>query len=106
MIFNGGSRCGEIKLNSMSAKGAPWKLGESYSGFDRKFEKYFCQLRVYCYHLGTPFGRLYSFSTREMVHFNEKNIFRAWDVEFKQQELVEEWSMVHRIGITGGLLTS
>ena len=105
MIFNGTNRSAEIKLNSMSAKGAPWRIGETYSGFDKKFDKYFCQIKTYNYHLGTLLGRLYSFSMREMVHFNEKNIFRAWDLEFKQRELTDEWDMVHRFGITKGLLT-
>ncbi len=105
LIFNGGNRLGEIKLNSMSAKGAPWKLDETYSGFDKKFDKYFCQMKVYCYHLGMTLGRLYSFSMREMVFFNEKNIFRAWNIDFKQRELVEEWDMVHKAGIQCGKLT-
>ena len=105
MIFNGKDRSAEIKLNSMSAKGAPWKLGEIYTGFDRKFDKYFCQIKSYNYHLGIPLGRLYSFSMREMVQFNEKNIFRAWDIDFTQRELTDEWDMVHRFGITKGLLT-
>ena len=104
-IFNGVTRVGEIKLNSMSAKGVPWKLGETYTGFDQKFDKFFCQLKVYNYHVGTPFARLYSFSTREMVYFNEPNIFRAWDIEFTQQEMDEEWWMLVNFGIEEGLLT-
>ena len=104
LIFNGHNRVGEIKLNSMSAKGAPWKLGKKYTGFDQKFDKYFTQLKNYCFHLGTPFGRLYSFSMREMAHFNEKDIFRAWDVEFTQHELVEEWNTVRNEGVREEIL--
>ena len=104
LIFNGVSRIGEIKLNSMGAKGAPWKLGEKYDCFDPKFDKYFCQMKVYCYHIGTPFARLYSFSMREMVYFNEDDIFRGWDVQFEQWELDEEWEMLRRHGVTMGIL--
>lgn len=104
LIFNGHDRIGEIKLNSMSAKGAPWKLGRTYTGFDPKFDKYFCQIKTYCYHVGTNYGRLYSFSAREFVHFNEKDIFRAWDIEFKRHELTEEWQTVHKLGVARGLL--
>lgn len=94
LIFNKVTRLGEIKLNSMSAKGIPWKLGEKYDGFDKKFDKYLCQMKCYCHHLGTPFARLYSFSIREMVNFNDRQIFRAWDIRFTQRELVEEWEFV------------
>lgn len=105
IIFNGRDRVGEIKLNSMSAKGIPWRLGETYSGFDQKYDKFMTQLKNYAYHLGTPFGRLYSFSVREMVHFNEKNIFRAWDIEFTARELFEEWDLMRRHGVSVGILT-
>lgn len=104
-IFNGLTRVGEIKLNSMSAKGVPWKLGETYTGFDAKFDKFTCQMKLYCYHAKTPYGRLYSFSVREMVYFNEPGIFRAWDVDFLQHELDEEWSMMLHFGRQEKLLT-
>lgn len=93
-IFNRVNRIGEIKLNSMSAKGIPHKIGQKYDGFDKKFNKYFTQMKNYCYHSGTRFARLYSFSVREFVNFNEKLIFRAWDIEFSQRELIEEWEWV------------
>lgn len=105
LIENGHTRIGEIKLNSMSAKGAPWVLGETYSGVDKKFNKYFTQMKNYCHHIGTPFARWYSFSMREMVNFNEKNIFRAWDIEFTPHELFEEWDWVRDHGVKTGLLT-
>ena len=104
-IFNGNTRVGEIKLNSMSAKGVPWKLGETYTGFDAKYDKFFTQLRLYCLHAGTEYGRLYSFSVREMVYFNEPNIFRAWDVEFSKHELEEEWANLLHFSVKEGLLT-
>lgn len=106
MIFNGHDRLGEIKLNSMSAKGIPHKVGQTYDGFDKKFDKYFTQMKLYDYHLGITRARLYSFSIREMVSFNERNIFRAWNVDFTQRELVEEWGLIHRFAVQQKLLTA
>ena len=104
-VLNGNTRVAEIKLNSMSAKGIPWKLGETYEGFDTKFDKFLTQLKVYCYHAKTVYGRLYSFSVREMVYFNEPGIFRAWDITFTSQELKEEWEMLLHFGIQEDLLS-
>lgn len=104
LIFNGKDRVGEIKLNSMGAKGIPWKLGETYDGFDKKFNKYQTQMMNYGYHLGIPRSRLYSFSMREMVQFNEKNIFRAWNIDYTNREMVEEWGMVHRFAVDAKIL--
>jgi len=104
-IFNGVDRTGEIKLHSMSHKGAPHKVGETYNGLDPKFDKFFTQLMVYDYHLGTPFGRLYSFSMREMVQFNEPKILLAWDITFSAQEMREEWEIIRNHGVAEGLLT-
>ena len=104
-IFNGCDRTGEIKLHSMSHKGAPHKVGQKYNGLDPKFDKFFTQLKLYNYHLGTPYGRLYSFSMREMVYFNEPKILLAWDITFTEQEMFEEWDIVRRDGVAEGLLT-
>jgi hypothetical protein len=104
-IFNGVDRTGEIKLHTMSHKGAPHKVGSSYAGLDPKFDKFFTQLKVYNHHLSTPYARLYSFSMREMVHFNEPKILLAWDITFTEHELWEEWELLRRHGIAEGLLT-
>ena len=103
-IFNGYTRVAEIKLNSMSANGIPWKLGETYTGFDTKFDKFIDQLKLYSYHIGTTYGRLYSFSVREMVYFNEPDIFRAWDMTFTQRELQETWECFLNFGRQEGIL--
>ena len=105
LIFNDVTRLGEIKLTSMSAKDIPWVLGESFEDFDPKFDKYICQIKCYCKHLPTLYARLYAFSVREMVYFNDPKIFRAWDLEFTQQELDEEWEMMVRHGRQEGILT-
>lgn len=104
LIYNDVTRVGEIKLNSMSAKGLPHKVGETYDGLDQKIAKYETQMKLYCHAIGTRFARLYSFSIREMVQFNEKAIFRAWDYEFTARELVEEWEWTINHSRAEGLL--
>lgn len=104
-IFNGVDRIGEIKLHSMSHKGVPHTVGEWYDGLPQKFDKFFTQMKVYCHHVGTPYARLYSFSVREMVYFNEPRIFLAWDIEFSATEMREEWELIRRHGVAEGLLT-
>jgi hypothetical protein len=104
LIFNGGTRSGEIKLHSMSHKGAPHKMGKEYTGLDSKFDKYFSQISYYNYHLGITSSRLYFFSVREMVYFNEPSIFLAWNIEFSQRELAEEWDALHRFAVQARLL--
>jgi hypothetical protein len=61
-------------------------------------------MKNYCFHVGTRFARLYSFSIREMVYFNEKRILLPWDIEFTQRELVEEWEWVLNNAREEGLL--
>jgi hypothetical protein len=104
LIFNGNTRCGEIKLTSMSAKGAPWKLGETYAAFDPKFDKYFTQMKCYCRNLNTLHARLYMFSIREMVYFNDDSILRGWNITFDQTELDEEWNWLLAHAREEGLL--
>jgi hypothetical protein len=104
LIYNKVTRVGEIKLNSMGTKGVPHTVGETYDALPQKFDKYFTQMKNYCFHVGTRFARLYSFSIREMVYFNEKRILLPWDIEFTQRELVEEWEWVLNNAREEGLL--
>jgi hypothetical protein len=103
LIFNGSTRVGEIKLTFMSTKGAPWKLGETYDAFDEKFEKWFCQMKLYCRAIGTTHARLYAFFVRGDYKGNEQ-VLRAWNVEFTQHELDEEWDTIYRHAKAEGLL--
>lgn len=97
LIFNGCTRVGEIKLTFMSTKGAPWKLGEVYDSFDEKFSKYMTQIMCYCKHIGTTHARLYAFFVRGDYRGNDQ-ILRAWDLEFTQHEIDEEWDTIWRHG--------
>jgi hypothetical protein len=94
---------GEIKATWMSAKEVPvspsqsakcgipsnWD-GKSIASFPKQFDKYFTQMKCYCYHLRTPFARLYVY----FVNGNWKPpvpVFLAWSFEFTPVELNEEW---------------
>jgi hypothetical protein len=103
LIFNGVTRLGEIKLTFMSTKGFPWKLGEVYTGFDQKADKYFTQMKCYCHHLKTYYARLYAFFVRGDYKGNDQ-VFRAWDIEFTARECREEWEWVLDHGKKAGLL--
>lgn len=98
---------GEIKLTWMSAKECPispeqakrtglpsnWD-GRGLISFPHRFEKFFVQMRAYCYHLNTSYARL-------LVYFVNGNYrppapcLLSWDFEFTNVELVENWKMLY-----------
>ncbi len=90
IIFNRSVRLGEIKLTWMSSREVP---RERTNGFPPKFSKYFCQMMAYCHHLGTREARLFALFVNGdyTVHAPE---FLAWDIEFTQRELDENWAML------------
>jgi hypothetical protein len=106
---------GEIKVTWMSATDVPisptqakktgltstWD-GKGPATFGKKFNKYFTQMKCYCYHLQTPYARLYIY----FVNGDWKPpvpVFLAWDFEFSMMELKEEWAMMrnHAIKVMG-----
>ena len=91
LIYNGEFRVGEIKLTYMSCRDVPTN---EYGSFPPKFDKYFTQLKCYCRALGTPYARLYvCFVCGNYVRpFTPE--FRAWDLEFTQHELDENWRIM------------
>lgn len=103
LIFNGCTRTGEIKLTFMSQKGFPWKLGETYNGFDSKADKYLCQIKLYCKALKTRHARLYVFFARDAA-FGKPVQLLTWDIEFSQRELDDEWSWVANFAKSKGLI--
>lgn len=93
-LFNGVFRLGEFKLTWMSIrKGLK----------DRRFDKWFCQMKAYCYHLGTPYARLYVLFINGDYTDHSPQLL-AWDIEFSQKELTEEWSILLRHARTKGML--
>lgn len=82
LIFNHVTRLGEIKLTWMSM----------HQGIEhQKFDKWFCQMKSYCYHLQTPYARLYAFFVNGNYRPSTPAI-RAWDIEFTAQELRDNWA--------------
>ena len=93
-FFNGVFYLGEFKTTRMSsAKGLT----------DRKFDKWFCQIKAQCFHLKTLYARLYVFFI--LGDWTDKSPeFRAWDIEFTEKELTEEWRMLLAHGKREGLI--
>lgn len=93
-LFNGVFRVGEFKVTWMSIrKGLT----------DKRFDKWFCQIKVYCYHLGTTHARLYVlFMNGDYTNYSP--VLLAWDIEFSQKELREEWAMLRRHAQRKGML--
>lgn len=97
IIFNGVTRCGEIKLTSMSSKDMP---EEETDTLPPKLDKYLCQLKLYCYWLELLHGWL------GMV-FNYRPFdpdFRAYNLTFTPRELQENHQMCMNHARSRGLL--
>ena len=93
-LFNGTFRVGELKVTWMSiAKGLS----------DRRFDKWFTQLKSYCYHLQTPYARLYAlFINGDYRSYSPALL--AWDITFTAKELAEEWHVLLRHGKKTGMI--
>ena len=93
-LFNGVFRLGEFKATWLSIK----------KGLkDRRFDKWHTQMRVYCFHLGTPYARLYAlFMNGDYTTFSPQLL--AWDIEYSYKELFEEWQTLLRHGRRKGLI--
>lgn len=84
IFFNGEDVLGEFKCTWYSMKNAP---------LDKKFEKWWTQIKMYCHWLGLTKARLYVL----FVNGNYKPpspVLRAWEAEFSPHELREEAEMV------------
>lgn len=115
-----GFRLGEIKCTWMSARDCPispaqadqWELDKKFVSWDGKdpdvtfppkFDKYFTQMKVYCYHIGIVHARLFIFFVNG-CYAPPKPILLSWDFEFTPRELHEEWIMVKNDGEFKGLI--
>jgi hypothetical protein len=96
-LFNGCFRLGEFKLTWMS-------IGKGI--LDKRFDKWMTQMKVYCYHLGTPYARLYALFINGdwSFKFASGPQLLAWDIEFSQKEMREEWLTLLRVGRKKGML--
>lgn len=85
-LFNGVFRLGEFKVTWMSIrKGLT----------DPRFDKWFCQIKAYCYHLNTVYARLYGLFINGDYKTYTPDL-KSWDITFTQKELREEWSLLLR----------
>jgi hypothetical protein len=90
IIFNSEIRLGEIKLTWLSTKEVP---REQSNSFPPKFDKYFTQMRAYCYHLKLDYARLLAFFVNGNYRPPKPELL-AWDIEFTARELRENWQML------------
>lgn len=123
---DGHTRLGEIKLTWMSSREMPTEV--EY-GFPAKFAKYDMQMKAYCYWLGLLHARLYVFHIngeyawmkKKAVATNARDaakqaaeaqpaaggpVLLAFDIEYTQHELDENWLILESHGKSMGLLDS
>lgn len=90
LIFNGVMRLGEFKCTWMSIRNGIQ---------DKRFDKWFTQMKAYCYPLKTRWAKLYVLFVNGDYSYKPPNggaQLRAWDVEFTQRELDDNWAMLMR----------
>jgi hypothetical protein len=96
-IFDGGRfYLGEFKLT--------WMTNTNIT--DPKFDKYLCQMKAYCYHLQTPYARLYTLFVNGAGPKGDRfgPEIGAWEFEFTPKELLENWRMLKRFAERHGML--
>lgn len=97
LIFNGVMRLGEFKATWMSIR----------QGIeDKRFDKWRTQMKGYCYPLKTRFARLYVLFVNGDYTYKPPyggTHLRAWDIEFSQRELDDNWSMLMRFAVKKGM---
>jgi hypothetical protein len=97
LIFNGKTRVGEIKLTSMDVGDMP---SEVDNNLPVKFDKYLCQLKLYCYWLEFPDAWLGIISIRRPYDPEH----RFYNITFTQRELEENYQMLMNHATHAGLL--
>lgn len=102
LIYNGVMRVGEIKYTSMSCRNTPVKEGDV---FDPKFDKYFVQMKGYCYALQTNYARLYAMFSNGDYTRPYVPEFKVWDVDFSDFELEENWEQLANFAEREGMLS-
>ena len=102
IIFNDVTRLGEIKLTWLSCREVPREPGNS---LPQKMDKWLTQMKAYCYHLQTPYARLYAFFVNGTYKHPYTPELLAWDIEFSTQELKENWQMLMNHARHKGMLS-
>jgi len=94
LIDNGHTMVGEIKFTR-------YKMGYYH---DEKFAKWVTQMKAYCYHLKTPYARLFALHMGGDYRFNRKPTFVVTDFTFTEKELAREWQLLLSHARQKGLL--
>jgi hypothetical protein len=98
LIYNGVTRLGEIKATWMSSPPDDDLSAD-------KFQKYFTQIKFYLKMLRLLHARLYVFFVCGNYKPPTRPMFKAWDLEFTQDELDMEYAMLCYHGIHKGLFS-
>lgn len=84
------NRLGEIKLTWMLSREVPRTVVNS---FPPQFDKWFTQMKAYCYHLDLLDARLMAYFVNGDNRPPRPELL-AWDIEFTQAELQRNWQML------------
>ena len=84
LVDNGHTATGEIKFTR-------YKMGDYR---DEKFAKWITQMKTYCYHLGTPYARLFALHLNGDYRTHRDPTLVITDFEFTATELKREWAML------------
>lgn len=99
VMFNGVSRVGEIKLTSMSLDEIC--ADEEFNELPVKFDKYLAQMKLYIYWMDWQHGWLAIVSIRKPYAPE----YKAFNIEFTDQELIENYRMCMNHARSRGMLT-
>lgn len=98
-LFNGVTRLGEFKATWMSIR----------QGIqDKRFDKWWTQVKGYCYPLQLLHARLYVLFVNGDYSYRPPNggaVLKCYDIEFTQHELDTNWSMLMRFAARKGMIT-
>jgi hypothetical protein len=86
LLIDSGERLGEIKLTWLSSRVDP---------HDPKFGKWLTQAAAYCRGLDIRKARFYVYHVNGNYTDRRGPALPAWDIEFTQQELEDNWASLH-----------
>lgn len=98
LFFNGETILGEFKCTWYSSRNAP---------FEKKFDKWICQIKAYCFHLKISKAWLYVLFVNGDYSYKPPHggpCLLKWELEFTRAELEREWAMLRRHAVKKGML--
>lgn len=91
VMFNGGVKVGEIKLTWMSCREMPT---ERANYLPPRFSRWAMQIMAYCHVMDTREAKLIAFFVNGDYGKQRGPQLRAWDIEFTQRELDDNWAQL------------